>query len=101
MDPNFASAHLGLANVYEQKGLFEQAISDLKTGMRLSSDSTFARARLGHGYAIAGRRDEAHSVLNQLHTLSWERYVSPYDIAIVHVGLQENDEALRLVAESL
>jgi TolB-like protein/Flp pilus assembly protein TadD len=93
MDPHFGSAHLWLAHVYEQKGLFEQAISELKTGMHLSSDSTFALAKLGHGYAMAGRRDEAHAVLNQLNALSSQRYVSPYDIAMVHVGLQEIDEA--------
>ena len=66
MDPNFGHAHLWLSHVYEQKGLFEQAISELKTGLRLSSDNTFALAKLGHGYAMAGRRDEAHAVLNQL-----------------------------------
>jgi tetratricopeptide (TPR) repeat protein len=93
MDPNFESAHLWLAQVYEQKGQFEQAISELNTGMRLSNDSTFALARLGHGYAMAGRRDEAHAVINQLNALSSEEYVSPYDIAMVHVGLQEIDDA--------
>jgi TolB-like protein/Tfp pilus assembly protein PilF len=93
MDPNFGYAHLWLAHVYEQKGLFDEAISELQTGMRLSSDSTYALAKLGHAYAVAGKGDEAHSVLNQLHTLSKQRYVSPYDMAIVHVGLKENDEA--------
>jgi tetratricopeptide (TPR) repeat protein len=93
MDPNFGSAHVWLSHVYEQKGLFQQAISELKTGMRLSSGSTFALAKLGHGYAMAGRCDEAHAVLNQLNALSSQRYVSPYDIAMVHVGLHENDEA--------
>lgn len=61
--------------------------------MRLSGNSTFALAKLGHGYAMAGRYDEAHTVLKQLNALSSRRYVSPYDIAMVHVGLQENDEA--------
>jgi len=93
MDPNFGSAQLWLAHVHQQKGLFEQAISELRTGMCLSSDSTFALAKLGHGYAMAGRRDEAHAVLNQLNASAGQRYVSPYDIAMVHVGLQENDEA--------
>jgi TolB-like protein/Tfp pilus assembly protein PilF len=93
MDPNFGSAHLWLAQVYEQKGMFDEAISELKTGVRHSGDSTFALARLGHGYAMAGQRDEAHAVLKQLNALSSQRYVSPYDIAMVHVGLQETDEA--------
>jgi hypothetical protein len=41
---------------------------------------------------MAGRCDEAHTALKQLNALSSRRYVSPYDIAMVHVGLQENDE---------
>jgi adenylate cyclase len=79
--------------VYEQKGLFEQAIRELQTGMRLSADSTSALAKLAHGYALAGQRDEAQVVLKQLNALSSQRYVSPYDVAMIHVALQENDEA--------
>jgi TolB-like protein/Flp pilus assembly protein TadD len=93
MDPNFGSAHLWLAQVYEQKGQYEDAISSLKTGVHLLSNSTYALAKLGHGYAVAGRRDEARVVLTQLNALSCKTYVSPYDLALVHLGLQENDEA--------
>jgi TolB-like protein/tetratricopeptide (TPR) repeat protein len=93
MDNSFGSAHLWLAHVYEHKGMLERAISELETGTRLSGNSPFALARLGHCYAMAGKRDEAHAVLNQLNQASSQRYVSPYDIAMVHVGLQENDEA--------
>jgi tetratricopeptide (TPR) repeat protein len=93
IDPNFGFAHLWLAPVYQQKGLFEEAISELQTGMRLSNHSTYALAKLGHGYGVAGRADEARTVLNQLKMLQKQRYVSPYDIAIVHVGLGENDAA--------
>jgi len=100
MDPNFGAAHLWLANAYQQKGLFEQAISSLKTGMRLSSDSTFALARLGYGYAVAGRREEARAVLNELNALPTERYVSPYDTAMLHVGMREYDEAFQRLQEA-
>jgi TolB-like protein/Tfp pilus assembly protein PilF len=101
MDPNFGSAHLWLAQVYEQKGLNEEAISSLKTGMHLLSDSTYALAKLGQGYAIAGRCDEARTVLNQLNTLSSTRFVSPYDIALVHLGLKDNDEAFTWLQRAL
>jgi TolB-like protein/Flp pilus assembly protein TadD len=101
LDSNFGVTHLWLAHVYEQRGRFEQAIAELETGMRLSTGSTFALAKLGHGYAMAGRRDEAHSVLEQLNALSSEKYVSPYDIAIVHVGFQENDEAFAWLQRAL
>jgi tetratricopeptide (TPR) repeat protein len=93
MDPNFVSAHLWLAQVYEQKGMFEEAITELQEGLRLSGDSPFALAKLGQGYALAGRREDAHSVLDQLKVLWAQRYVSPYDVAMIYLGLQENDEA--------
>ncbi len=101
MEPSFASAYLWLSHVYQQQGLFDQAISELKTGMRLSNDTIFALAKLGHGYAIAGRRDEARAVLDQLKALSSQKYISPYDVAMIYVGLQENDEAFSWLQRAL
>ena len=94
MDPNFAGAHLGIANVYQQQGLFEVALAELKTGVQLSSHSTFALAKLGHGYAIAGQREEARAMLEKLNSVCTQKYVSPYDLSLIHVALQESDEAL-------
>jgi TolB-like protein/Tfp pilus assembly protein PilF len=101
MDANFVSAHLWLAHVYQQKGLLDEAIIELKAGVHLSNDSPYALARLGHGYALAGKLNEACSLLEQLHALSSQRYVSPYDLAIVHVGLQKKEEAFRCLLKAL
>ena len=94
LDPSFGSAHLCLANAYEQKGRFEQALSELRIGTALYQGRSYALARLAHGLAIAGERDEAASLLEQLRVLSRQTYVSAYDIALVQVGLRELDEAL-------
>jgi hypothetical protein len=75
--------------------MFDQAIAELKTGMHLSEDSPYALDKLGHGYGVAQMRQEAQRVLNQLQTLSEQKYVSPFDVAMVHVGLEEKDEAFR------
>jgi TolB-like protein len=101
MDPSFGPTHLWLADVYQQKAMFEQALSELKEGLRLSGESAFAVARLGHGYATAGKRDEARAVLAHLDTLSKQKYVSPYDMAIVHVGLGENNQAFQWLKKAL
>jgi hypothetical protein len=69
--------------------------------VRLSNDSAFALAKLGHGYAVARKSDDARAVLNQLHELSAQKYVSPYDVAMVHVGLEEIDEAFALLLKAL
>lgn len=93
MDPNFGSAHLWMAHVYQQKDLVDEALSELKEGLRLSGDSAYALAKLGHGYALAGLRDDAQVILKQLLTASPQKYVSPYDIAMIYVGLREVDRA--------
>jgi len=61
--------------------------------VRFSNDSTYALAKLGHGYAAAGKRDEVHGVLVELNVLSEKRYVSAYDVAMIYVGLQDHAKA--------
>ena len=69
--------------------------------MHLSSESPYALAKLGHGYAVAGKVSEAHTVLSHLRAISEHRYVSPYDVAMVHVGLKENDAAFDWLGKAL
>jgi TolB-like protein/Tfp pilus assembly protein PilF len=101
MDKHFFFSQLGLAQVYLEKGLFQQAISALKAGVRLANDSTFALARLAHGHAVAGERKRAHTILKRLRAPSQQRYVSPFDVALVHAGLQDYDEAFRWLQRAL
>lgn len=101
MDPNFGFAHLWLAQVHEQKGSLEQALFELKVGLRLSNESAYALAKVGQGYALSGKRNEASSMLTQLKDLSGQKYVSPYDVAMIHVGLQQYDTAFEWLEKSL
>jgi hypothetical protein len=43
---------------------------------------------------VSGQRDKAQRILSELKQQSKLRYVSPYDIAIIHTGLDEKDQAL-------
>jgi DNA-binding winged helix-turn-helix (wHTH) protein/tetratricopeptide (TPR) repeat protein len=94
MEPNFALAHWLLGLNYEQKGLFEDAISEFRRAMSLSHEIPFALASLGHVLGKTGKRKEALAVLAQLERLSKRRYVSPHSIATVHVGLSQKSEAI-------
>ena len=51
--------------------------------------SPFGLGPLGHAYAVAGKRDEALNVLNELDTFSQKGFSLPYDIALVHFGLED------------
>jgi tetratricopeptide (TPR) repeat protein len=93
IDPQFFFAHILLAQAYLQKGMFKPALSALKIAARLTNDSTFALARLAQGHAIAGEREKARSLLKRLHNMAARKYVAPFEIALIHVGLQDHDEA--------
>jgi serine/threonine-protein kinase len=51
-------------------------------------------AILGYAHGMAGNEREARRVLDQLTEFSTQRYISPYDLSLVHVGLGEEDEAI-------
>src|SRR5215472_4580276 len=93
MEPNFSTAHLWLGQVYEQKKMFDLAIAEFQTGIQLTRASAFSLAKLAHGFALGGSPDRSRSLLQQLLEFPREKYVSPYDIATVYVGLGKHDDA--------
>lgn len=94
MDPTFAEARWTLGLAYEQKGMTEQALEEFR-GLSSSSESnTGINAALGHLYAVTGNSSEARRTLDRLRVVSKQRYVSPYDLAVIYAGLGENEQAL-------
>lgn len=92
MEPDFYGTHTNLGGVYEQKGMYGEAISEFEKALALD-DNLPTRAWLGHAYALAGRRAAAHEVIGELQERSRSRYISPYDIAVIYVGLGDAGQA--------
>ena len=92
MDPSFFPAHVTLGLSYEQKGLHEEAIAEFQNALD-NSGGDLAMESLGHAYALAGKRAESLALVKKLIEQSKRRYVSPYCIAIIYLGLREKDEA--------
>jgi len=90
VDPNFYLSHAFLGLVYEQQGRVKEAVEELRTATRLD-DNTEALAQLGHALALAGERDEGQEIIARLKDMSATRYVSPYNIAAIYLGLGERD----------
>ena len=102
MDPGFYYAHWTLGNALDLKGFKEEAIAEYKKAIALNDDP-LPRALLGHLYAKIGRKEEALAILKQLRELresSKERYVSPYNLALIHIGLGQKTEAIQLLEET-
>ena len=99
MDPGFYYAHWNLGEVLEMKGLTNEAMSEYKKAIALDPDP-LPQALLGHLYAKIGRRDEALATFDRLRQTSKERYVSPYNFCLVHVGLGQKDQAIQLLEQT-
>jgi tetratricopeptide (TPR) repeat protein len=92
MEPNLPMGNLWLGQGYltppEDYG---KAIFYLQKAAQLGM--TFALGWLGLALAQAGKKDEAAKVLDQLDEISRQRYVSPFQKALIFLGLERLDEA--------
>lgn len=93
LDSNFWLSHLFISRVYSEKGMHAEAIAAAKKAGELSGNSQ-SDAYRAYALVKAGKTDEARVVLNDLLKLSAERYVPPYNFAIVYNALGESEKAL-------
>lgn len=93
IDPNFFWVHAGFGWSYEQTGRYEEAIREFEEAVKLTGGGIGMLLALAHGHAISGQPEEARKILDQLQRASPDIYTSPYDIALVYVGLNEKDLA--------
>jgi adenylate cyclase len=77
---------------YEAKGKLAEAVATFKRGLQLEGN-TELHPGLGHAYALSGDKAGAYKVLDQLNALSKQRYVAPYNEAVIYAGLGEKDKA--------
>lgn len=94
LEPNDAQAHLGLGWVYGQKKMYQEAIAELENVVSLWSKNDVPVASLGKVLGDSGRKQEARKLLEELEERSKRRYISPYLIALVQLGLGERDQAI-------
>jgi len=93
MDPNFAEAHDCLADSYEHKAMYKEAIEEHQRAIALSKGNLVYVAVLGSAYARAGRRDEALKILNELKARSKREFVPTGLFCLIYASLAEKDEA--------
>jgi eukaryotic-like serine/threonine-protein kinase len=94
MDPNFAEAHRCVADGYEHKGMYKEAVAELQNAIALSKGNLVYLSSLGYAYSREGRRDETLRILNQLKARSKHEFVAADLFASLYAGLGEKEKAL-------
>ncbi len=94
MDPNFITACCELGMTLIQYGQYKDGIRALERAVELSQNSPMFLSRLAYGLGISGNRGKALKMLDQLTRISEDTFVSPFSMAIIHLGLGDNEKAI-------
>jgi TolB-like protein/class 3 adenylate cyclase/Flp pilus assembly protein TadD len=94
LDSSFWATHLFLGKVYTQQRKYPEAIAEFTKARQLSGGSSEAIGSIGYVAALAGDKEKAYAVLEELKTLSSERYIPPSNVGLVYNALGNESEAL-------
>lgn len=93
MDPEFLSAHIKRGWVLQQTGREKEAVEVFdRVCIKLENDQT-ARAMYSDALALAGEKEKALKILNEIIDPAQQRYYSSYHIACIYIALGEYESA--------
>lgn len=95
LEMNYHDARVGLGLVYAAKGMYREALSEFEKYGELDQRSPRSIAYLGYIDALLKDRRQALKALDELRTLSKQKYVSPIYFALVYTGLGQKDQAFQ------
>jgi TolB-like protein/DNA-binding winged helix-turn-helix (wHTH) protein len=93
LDPSYALAHWYRGLAYEQKKMYPEALREMGKGKDLLPGNLAVQSDIGHVYAVSGDKGAAERVIAGLKEESVRRYVNQYELALIYVGLNQNDQA--------
>jgi TolB-like protein/DNA-binding winged helix-turn-helix (wHTH) protein/Flp pilus assembly protein TadD len=92
-NPRFPLSHLWLGRAYQQKHMYPEAIAEFAQTEAALPEWVVTIAGSGNAYGEWGKIAEAEQVLKQLNTMSQQKYVTPYGVALVYAGLGRREDA--------
>lgn len=99
--PNYSFGYYGLSKVYRITGRTDEAIEENKKTMQVMDGAIFSLLSEAECYAADGQAGVAREKLEALIDLSGDRYVSPYQLALVCCYLNDPDKVLDFLENAL
>jgi tetratricopeptide (TPR) repeat protein len=100
MEPRFWVGQICAAKVYEKVGMYSQALAACDHAWEFSGGNTEALSLAGYVHAVSGDRAKAEASIYQMLERRKERYVPPYNVALVFAGLRETEAALQWLEQA-
>jgi TolB-like protein/Tfp pilus assembly protein PilF len=92
--PDFSYANLELGWNYAQKRMYPEAVSECQRAVSLMPEEQVTLSSCGDVYGLAGRRQDALTLIERLRQLSARGYVDPYNMAWASDGLGDNKRTM-------
>ncbi|MHC4633463.1 MAG: protein kinase domain-containing protein, partial [Planctomycetota bacterium] len=93
--PDYVEAISGLAEDYLYMSMYPEAVASIERAMSLAGRTPELVMRLGRAYALSGRKDEAETLLQELHERDTSEYVPPIYFAELYETLENTNEVFR------
>jgi TolB-like protein/Flp pilus assembly protein TadD len=100
-DPRNGIALFYLGYVLIDVGRHAEAIDVLQEAVEVTQGMPFSREGIGLALGLAGRREEARAMLRDAQARSREGYLPPSAVAIIHLGLGEDEAVLDCLERSV
>jgi TolB-like protein/tetratricopeptide (TPR) repeat protein len=100
MEPRFWIGQICAAKVYERVGMYSEALVACEHAWEFSGGNTEALSLAGYIHAVSGDSGKAEATMHRMLELKKERYVPPYNIALLFTGLGQTEAALQCLEQA-
>lgn len=94
LEPDSAVTHAVLGIIYQDKRMYEEAITEDKKALQLGGAPGEMRGLLGYAYAVSGNRTDAEKMIAELKALWPGNAHAALDLAVVFSGLGDKENTL-------
>ena len=99
-DPYFSGTYWMLGLVQEQLGDLDEAAAAFQRGIQLVPDSRMLRGALGRIFALSRKTSKAKQIIREIEDSSGQRYVSPFEPAMIYFALGDLDRGFDCLAKA-
>jgi TolB-like protein/Tfp pilus assembly protein PilF len=100
LNPEYYRIHFWMARVYDQKGMYSEAVAESQKVLRAMPGSTLGLTELAYSLAAGGRQTEARKILQRLKEKSRQDFVPAYNFAVIYAALHENTTAVQYLQKA-
>jgi len=100
LDPGFGQGQWLLGICLQQKGMLDEAVSELEKANKLYGSSPYALGDLGNAHAASGKKTKAMEVVSTLKEFLQRGYTVNFEIALVYLGLGDKEKAFEWLGKA-